>query len=81
MPQMLHAKILMQSTEMFNSPTPLTNVFCLNDHVFEGKSKSPASAWICFSALASSPAQMLTSAQEQQEKLFTPGNSQTEFGT
>lgn len=31
--------------------------------------------------MASSPAQMFTSAQEQQEKLFTPGNSQTEFGT
>lgn len=33
------------------------------------------------SALGSGPAQMFTSAQEQQENLFTPGNSQRELGT
>ncbi|TNN74636.1 hypothetical protein EYF80_015183 [Liparis tanakae] len=36
---------------------------------------------IAFSAQASRPAQMFTSVQEQQQKSFTPGNSQTELGT
>lgn len=33
-----------------------------------------------FCELGSSRAQMFTSGQEQHEKLFTPGNSQTELG-